>query len=135
MTLAKTSFNVDLPLAILKKFAFLIKNVNVTKIFRRQFDFLISELLKQSNSVQYFKSKRILDQTLMREGKRRINMTLPKSCRSQMFFKIGVLKNFAIFTGKPMCWSLFSLTGVIPFSLSGVKHCKEISLILCFQLL
>ena len=29
--------------------------------------------------------------------------------RSQMFFKIekGVLKNFANFTGKIMCWSLF----------------------------
>ena len=25
----------------------------------------------------------------------------------QMFFKIGVLKNFAIFTGKHPCWSLF----------------------------
>ena len=24
-----------------------------------------------------------------------------------MFFKIGVLKNFAIFTGKSLCWSLF----------------------------
>ena len=26
---------------------------------------------------------------------------------SQMFFKIGILKNFANFTGKHMCWSLF----------------------------
>ena len=25
----------------------------------------------------------------------------------QMFFKIGVLRNFAIFTGKHLCWSLF----------------------------
>ena len=25
----------------------------------------------------------------------------------QTFFKIGVLKNFAIFTGKHLCWSLF----------------------------
>ena len=30
-----------------------------------------------------------------------------RSSRLQMFFKIGVLKNFAIFTGKHMCWSLF----------------------------
>ena len=29
------------------------------------------------------------------------------SSRSQMFFKIGVLKNFVIFTGKDLCWSLF----------------------------
>ena len=30
-----------------------------------------------------------------------------KSSRSQMFFKIGVLKKFAIFTGKHLCWCLF----------------------------
>ena len=30
-----------------------------------------------------------------------------RSSRSQKFFKIGVLKNFAIFTGKHLCWSLF----------------------------
>ena len=36
-----------------------------------------------------------------------ISTTSIKSRRSQMFFKIGVLKNFAIFTGKDMCKSLF----------------------------
>ena len=30
-----------------------------------------------------------------------------RSSRSQMFFKIGVLKNFAIFRRKHLCWSLF----------------------------
>ena len=30
-----------------------------------------------------------------------------RSSRSQMFCKIGVLKIFAIFTGKYLCWSLF----------------------------
>ena len=30
-----------------------------------------------------------------------------KSSRSQMFFKTDVLKNFAIFTEKHLCWSLF----------------------------
>ena len=30
-----------------------------------------------------------------------------RSRRSQMFFKIGVPENFAIFTGKHLCWSLF----------------------------
>ena len=29
-----------------------------------------------------------------------------KSNQLQMFFKIGALKNFAIFTGKGLCWSL-----------------------------
>ena len=32
---------------------------------------------------------------------------LIRSSRSQMFFKIGVLKNFTLFTGKHLCWSLF----------------------------
>ena len=30
-----------------------------------------------------------------------------RSSRSIMSFKIGVFKNFAIFTGKDLCWSLF----------------------------
>ena len=30
-----------------------------------------------------------------------------KGSRSRMFFKKGVLKSFAIFTGKHLCWSLF----------------------------
>ena len=30
-----------------------------------------------------------------------------RSSRWQMLFKIGVLKNFASFTGKHLCWSLF----------------------------
>ena len=30
-----------------------------------------------------------------------------RSSRSQMFFKKYVLKNFAIFTGKYLCWSFF----------------------------
>ena len=35
---------------------------------------------------------------------------LSKNGRSQMFFKIGVLKNFAIFTGKHLRGSLFLIT-------------------------
>ena len=30
-----------------------------------------------------------------------------RSSRSQMFFKIGILKNFSIITGKHLCWNLF----------------------------
>ena len=30
-----------------------------------------------------------------------------RSSRSQMFFKIGVFKNFANFTGRHLCWCLF----------------------------
>ena len=36
-----------------------------------------------------------------------IQKTLFRSSRSQMFFKIDVLKNFVIFTGKHLCRSLF----------------------------
>ena len=32
-----------------------------------------------------------------------------RSSRLQMFFKIGRLKYFANFTGKHLCWSLFSI--------------------------
>ena len=30
-----------------------------------------------------------------------------RSSRTQMFFKTGVIRNFTIFTGKHLCWSLF----------------------------
>ena len=33
-------------------------------------------------------------------------MLIFRSSRSQMFFKIGVLKKFATFTGKHLCWPL-----------------------------
>ena len=38
-----------------------------------------------------------------------IEVTTYRRSRSQMFFKIGVLKDFAIFTGKHLCWGLFLL--------------------------
>ena len=31
----------------------------------------------------------------------------PRSSRSQMFFKMDFLEDFALFTGKHLCWSLF----------------------------
>ena len=41
-----------------------------------------------------------------------------RSNRSQMFFKFGVLKNFANFTGKHRCWSLFNkVAGLGPATL------------------
>ena len=33
-----------------------------------------------------------------------------RSSRSQMFFKMGVLKHFEIFTGKHLCWNDFIKT-------------------------
>ena len=38
-----------------------------------------------------------------------------RSSHSQKFFKIGILKNFAIFTRKHLCWSLF-LIKLLAFS-------------------
>ena len=35
------------------------------------------------------------------------NKSMEGSSRSHLFFKIGVLKNFANFTGEHLCWSLF----------------------------
>ena len=34
---------------------------------------------------------------------------ISRSSRSQIFFKIGILKNFALITGKHLWWSLFSI--------------------------
>ena len=34
-------------------------------------------------------------------------LTAVGNSRSQMFFRVGVYKNFANFTGKHLCWSLF----------------------------
>ena len=36
-------------------------------------------------------------------------ISISRSSRSQMFFKIAVLKNYIIFTGKRKCCSLFSI--------------------------
>ena len=36
-----------------------------------------------------------------------------KSNHSQMFFKVGALKNFAIVTGKCLCWSLFLINSQV----------------------
>ena len=41
-----------------------------------------------------------------------------RSSRSQMFFKIDVLKNFANFTGKHLCWSLLKVAGLQTYTFS-----------------
>ena len=43
-----------------------------------------------------------------------------KSSHSQLFFKIGILKNFAIFTGKQLCLCLF-LIKLQPWSYNFIK--------------
>ena len=44
-----------------------------------------------------------------------------RSCRSQMFFKIDILKNFTNFTGKRLWWSLF----LIKLQAWMPKRCNE----------
>ena len=38
-----------------------------------------------------------------------MNITVIRSSYLQISFKIGVIKFFAIFTGKHLCWSLFPI--------------------------
>ena len=41
------------------------------------------------------------------EKREKENFTKTRRSRPQILVKIGVLKNFAIFIGKHLCWSLF----------------------------
>ena len=50
------------------------------------------------------------------------NTSRGRSSRLQMIFKVDVLKYFAIFTGKYLCWSLFLIT----LQASGLKVCNFI---------
>ena len=52
-----------------------------------------------------------------------------RSSCTQMFFKIGVIRNFAIFTGKHLCWSLFSikLHALQPTTLFQARPKREFS--------
>ena len=42
-----------------------------------------------------------------RAGFKFLKVFLQKQSFAQMFFEIGILKNFPILTGKHLCWSLF----------------------------
>ena len=54
------------------------------------------------------------------------NQAKIRSSRSKMFFKISVLENFAIFTGKHLCWSLFLIKlqalGILHKNSSFIEH-------------
>ena len=51
------------------------------------------------------------------------NITKDRSSRCQIFFKLGILKNFAIFTRKHLRWSLF-LIKLQAFTLTQVFSCQ-----------
>ena len=52
-----------------------------------------------------FNRRRINSLTLLASCTK--NKTRSRSSRWQIFIKVGVLKNVAIFTGKHLCWNLF----------------------------
>ena len=58
-------------------------------------------MLMQVKQVKSSKSLRLNSYVVLQAATR--------SSRSQMFFKIGVLKTFAIFIGKHLCQSLFPI--------------------------
>ena len=72
---------------------------------------LTSKCLMDSNTCYLFKD--ILQNNCFEKkvaGKHNVMKSLLfRIGRSQMFFKIGVLKNFASLTGWHLCWSLFLL--------------------------
>ena len=63
------------------------------------------------------------DREREREREReRGNITKTRRSRSQMFFKIGVLKNVAIFIRKYLCWSLVLIRNFN--TLVSSKYCE-----------
>ena len=58
-----------------------------------------------------------------------LRLSFARSSRSQIFFKIGIIKNFVNFTGKHLCWSLFLIkfktdfnTDVFPWNFVNFKN-------------
>ena len=63
---------------------------------------LTAEKLKGNYSLKKKKqSVRVILECMLKEG------VTTRSSSSQMLFKIGVLENFTIFTGKRQFWSIF----------------------------
>ena len=69
---------------------------------------ITSQILKFVNSPEK-EFKYLENKTFFLQIKKIIHsgLSYDRSSRSQMFFKIDVFKNFAIFTGKQLCSSLF----------------------------
>ena len=52
--------------------------------------------------------------------------TVVEAVETEIFFKIGALKNFANFTGKHLCWSLFFN------NIAGLSHEMIILFLKCY---
>ena len=72
------------------------------RVWRRCFPMNFAKFLRKS-FLQNTSGQLLLK---INDSKQR-NQAKIRSSRSKMFFKISVLENFAIFTGKHLCWSLF----------------------------
>ena len=56
-------------------------------------------------------------------------MQKSRSCHPEMFYKKGILKNFAKFAGKHLCWSLsLTFTGLRCFHVSFAKFLRTSNL-------
>ena len=75
--------------------------LNFTNFFQKRF--YIEDFRLASSGFPHKKFKKDVDPCV---GYSSHNKNF-RSSRLQMFFKIGVLKNFVIFTGKRLCWSFF----------------------------
>ena len=53
-----------------------------------------------------------------------ITLKVFRSSRSQMFYKVGVFKNFAKFTGKHLCWSHFLIKLHMCFPMTFVEFSR-----------
>ena len=78
-----------------------------------------------------WKDKKI--QELPPFGKFVIEVVIFRSSHSQMFFKIGALKNFPIFTGKQLCWLLQAFLHRTPrmtvLDISSSKYFFQLNLV------
>ena len=90
---------------------------NLSVLLEATFVILIPKLNK-------FHANKQTQETIMRTRiackKIHLYMHNSRSSRSHMFFQVGVLKNFANFTGKHLFWSLF-LIKLQPFRPSGLQ--------------
>ena len=69
-------------------------------------DVLRCKKLKNTALTVYSKSK-IINREVINNDKINVDRAISQyKSRSQVFFEMAVLKDFAIFTGKPLYWSL-----------------------------
>ena len=66
-----------------------------------------SFLLKIKVSLHNHSFKLVFQSSRHLQGYTKSNSMKFRSSSSQMFFKIGALQRFALFTGKHLCWNLF----------------------------